>query len=736
MANTAYLSPEPGENNQIQINNAINAAPEGGSVYLRAGTYVISQPIKLKSKLVLEGDKDAVIKLKDHANWRTIAYLGENKGSVRDPLIGGDSGLSDVEIKCFQIDGNYNFNSASGGGNSSAAFRDCIGASATSWDKDMRECEKKYKDRWHGSGYYTLIGLSNGGNWSIHDMVLKDGANDGVKADHASGVRFYGNFVNGMGHEGFYSLYSHGIEIHDNKFAVRASDGVRGDDSYDMSIHDNDFYSYNKKDSSAGVQIAYKGRESVYNIQIFRNVFHDIWSSGVWLSLDIPPYGGNSAVEIHHNIFQFNGLSTNPAVGATGGVVSSGSNSAAVFNNTFYFNYGSGVYDAGGQLQVFSNIFSNTQRGNYAAAGSGVAVSGAGEASYNCFYQNAGGDYTNGGTGNYAGDPLFNNPGTDYHVRSRAGRWDPARGAWVPDRENSPAIDGGVQGGRYGDYSNEPLDNGNRLNMGRYGNTSEASLTGEVPQSPMPPAPRPRSDRYLTVRFTTGGSEASIGASTGADPWGGATDARTGGATYSGGTSTEAGVRLGPGSYTEDGDAWIIEIEPGSPESGVAYYDPEAALLGTTSSEDAQARPAAFMTSELAPIFPELGDAADTATAACGVSEEAGGLIPCGRNTDDPSTAWNECEECDLCSMILMGQLLIELLMKLAVIFAALAIVAAGLAYMFAAGKAEIIGKAKDMIKYALIGFVIVFIAWVAVDGVLSVMGYIDPLDGKWYTVC
>jgi hypothetical protein len=257
MENTTYLSPQAGDNNQIQINEAINAAPEGGSVYLRSGTYVISRPIKLKSKLILEGDKDAVIQLKDHANWRTIAYLGENNGSVKDPLIGGDSGLSDVEIKCFKIDGNYNFRSNSGGGNASTAFRDCIGASATSWDDDMRKCEEQYLDRWHGNGYYTLIGLSNGGNG--HTRYDSPGRGQRWReGDHASGVRFYNNFVNAMGHEGFYALYSHGMEVYDNKIAIRASDGVRGDDSYDFSIHDNEFYPTTGRTAARGCRLPTK----------------------------------------------------------------------------------------------------------------------------------------------------------------------------------------------------------------------------------------------------------------------------------------------------------------------------------------------------------------------------------------------------------------------------------------------------------------------------------------------
>jgi hypothetical protein len=42
---------------------------------------------------------------------------------------------------------------------------------------------------------------------------------------------------------------------------------------------------------------------------------------------------------------------------------------------------------------------------------------------------------------------------------------------WVKDKVNSPYIDAGY---RYSDYSFEPEDNGNRINLGAYGNTKYA----------------------------------------------------------------------------------------------------------------------------------------------------------------------------------------------------------------------------------------------------------------------
>ena len=79
------------------------------------------------------------------------------------------------------------------------------------------------------------------------------------------------------------------------------------------------------------------------------------------------------------------------------------------------------------------------------------------------------------GTGNMTADPLFVDPDNkDYHLRSTGGRWDAENKRWVIDSQDSPCIDAGDPAS---DYSNEPEPNGNRVNLGAYGNTPEASLT-------------------------------------------------------------------------------------------------------------------------------------------------------------------------------------------------------------------------------------------------------------------
>ncbi|MBY0231939.1 MAG: right-handed parallel beta-helix repeat-containing protein [Gemmataceae bacterium] len=81
------------------------------------------------------------------------------------------------------------------------------------------------------------------------------------------------------------------------------------------------------------------------------------------------------------------------------------------------------------------------------------------------------------GTGNLSKDPLFADPkGHDYRLRSTGGRWDPTadgkRGAWVKDREHSPAIDAGDPASP---FKLEPAPNGDRANLGHDGGTARAS---------------------------------------------------------------------------------------------------------------------------------------------------------------------------------------------------------------------------------------------------------------------
>ena len=114
------------------------------------------------------------------------------------------------------------------------------------------------------------------------------------------------------------------------------------------------------------------------------------------------------------------------------------------------------------------------------------------------------------GEGNVDADPLFVDPDSgDYHLRSERGRYWPEHDIWVLDKVTSPCIDSGAPNA---DYSNEPIPNGGRINMGAYGGTVEASLSPSVQPPPSPGKafnPNPADgaidvDRDVTLNWSPG----------------------------------------------------------------------------------------------------------------------------------------------------------------------------------------------------------------------------------------
>jgi hypothetical protein len=81
--------------------------------------------------------------------------------------------------------------------------------------------------------------------------------------------------------------------------------------------------------------------------------------------------------------------------------------------------------------------------------------------------------------GNISEDPEFADPDNgDFHLKSRYGRYVPDLDTWTQDLDRSPCIDAGDPD----EYPRvEPMRNGTRVNMGAYGGTPYASLSGPAP---------------------------------------------------------------------------------------------------------------------------------------------------------------------------------------------------------------------------------------------------------------
>ncbi|MEA1937120.1 MAG: hypothetical protein U9N04_03340 [Patescibacteria group bacterium] len=113
-----------------------------------------------------------------------------------------------------------------------------------------------------------------------------------------------------------------------------------------------------------------------------------------------------------------------------------------------------------------------------------------------------------------------------------------------------------------------------------------------------------------------------------------------------------------------------------------------------------------------------------------------GGLVPCGRNWNDPRTPWSDTLSCDMCFFLLMINNIMNFLLMLMAGIAVLALIVTGLLFVTSSGNSERKSQAKTALKYVIIGFIIILISWIIVDFLLIGWGYLDPLGGEWDVTC
>jgi len=221
---------------------------------------------------------------------------------------------------------------------------------------------------------------------------------------------------------------------------------------------------------------------------------HDTYGPGIWLfnydtSSATKEKGKN--IRIHHNIFYNTG--TNTGITWTGGIITSGFHDTLIENNVFDGAYHAAVvhmypegyspsYSStpGYTTIVRNNIIVNTKSRIKSPSGTGYGVVNYLTKNHkfvlenNCLYNNAAGNYKScTSKSDIYVNPLFADPKKrDYHLQSVSGHWDGKK--WVKDKANSPCIDAGYVSS---DYSKEPENNGDRINIGKYGNTKYASLS-------------------------------------------------------------------------------------------------------------------------------------------------------------------------------------------------------------------------------------------------------------------
>jgi parallel beta-helix repeat protein len=216
--------------------------------------------------------------------------------------------------------------------------------------------------------------------------------------------------------------------------------------------------------SGGGIFYAY-GNTPLITGNIIRNNSALLCGGGIY-SL------GNALIS--NNIISGNAATTTSSGYGTGGGIWCQAPLTKLFNNTFYANVANG-YGTGGAVFVNSGCNAVLRNNIIAYHTVGGAFWGAiGSSStivYNDFYGNSSGNIVS--RTNINRNPLFANAAAgDFHVKSRGGRWNPATSSWVVDAVHSYCIDAGTPNFS---YSLEPEPNGDRVNLGAYGNTKEAS---------------------------------------------------------------------------------------------------------------------------------------------------------------------------------------------------------------------------------------------------------------------
>ncbi|MGD2094387.1 MAG: right-handed parallel beta-helix repeat-containing protein [Phycisphaerales bacterium] len=174
--------------------------------------------------------------------------------------------------------------------------------------------------------------------------------------------------------------------------------------------------------------------------------------------------GSSSHVQLEHCIISNNTAETGSGIYANSADYVRATNCTIVYNqlsgNTT--SSGGGIHSVNSSIEVRNSIIWHND---------GRAISPT-TSNNTVLYSNIEGGQS--GQGNINADPLFASS-RDYHLKSgyySRGRYDAGRDRWVTDNEHSPCIDAGDP---QDPIDSEPFPNSNRINMGAYGGTSQAS---------------------------------------------------------------------------------------------------------------------------------------------------------------------------------------------------------------------------------------------------------------------
>lgn len=99
------------------------------------------------------------------------------------------------------------------------------------------------------------------------------------------------------------------------------------------------------------------------------------------------------------------------------------------------------------------------------------------------------------------------------------------------------------------------------------------------------------------------------------------------------------------------------------------------------------------------------------------------GIVPCGTPPNNIP--------CTLCHFFLMFQRILEWGISIVFILATVGIVISGILYIISTGDPGMMQKAKGYLKLCIAGVAIVFMAWLAVNTIMWILGA-TSIEGTW----
>jgi len=495
-----------GVDDHVQINQALDFVKDnGGTVTLSAGTFIIDDNILFKgnnTSLEGAGMDQTTIKLVDDAGWdyyyqnANSEWVMHRGGAMIENTADANRFLS---IKNLKIDGNkYN----------QSIYNPITG-------ETIQDTPDSHV--FDGQGHYVAVDFSKrqGAPESISDILFShvfiyENAGDGLVVDNGTNIMVeYCKGIRG-GHSIVYLLDPINLVVKNCDFMVTSNSGIRWYDGNHIQIKDNHIYGEPEKTGNSNfcIQVT-SGQSATITDDLIISGNHLEFSAGAGIALDAKQSASAKDVIIKNNvILQCGNSSTTENMREAGGINIKNFTHTLIENNTIVNCIGGGIrlggnvgfntewsYETGLTATITNNIITNTiQGGNSSASGYGIDIGNGNNAvcTFNNVWNNQQGDYNGciADAGSLSVDPKFkqvtlgtnftntNDVNADLHLKSDVGRWNSNISAWETDTESSLCINGGNPNS---DYSNEPLVNGNRINLGAYGNTNYASQGLKAP---------------------------------------------------------------------------------------------------------------------------------------------------------------------------------------------------------------------------------------------------------------